>query len=95
MVERPISIITRFNRWSLPTDDMIKDIAKESSALYVVGPEPKKDKNSISRARKYGNYNAVQSMELLDHDYGYVKLSKFREEQDWLVETFGAVKQYG
>lgn len=94
MVERPISIITRFNKSHLPTREMVENIAKESSCVYVVGPEPKRDRGTINQARKYGGFSAIQSISMLDYDYGYVKLSKSEKDIDWVIETFGAVEKY-
>ena len=94
MVEKPISIITRFNQKRLPTPEMIKNIAKESAAVYVVGPLPEKDRNTIRRVKKYGDFNTILSMSMIDYDYGYVKLSKSTKEEDWKISTYGAVEAY-
>ena len=94
LVDRPISIITRFNPKNLPTDEMVKTIAKDSSEVYVVGPIPKNDRNTINQAKKYDNIGTIKSMTLLDSDYGYVKLSKIAKDKDWIINTFGEVKKY-
>lgn len=94
MVEKPISVVTRFNASHLPTNEMIKSIARESSAVYVVGPRPKRDRNTMNQARKYGSFNAVQSISMMDYEYGYVKLSKDVKDSDWSIEIFGAVEKY-
>lgn len=94
MVDRPISIITRFNPKNLPTDDMVDSIARESSGVYVVGPEPKRDKDTIKRIKKYDDFGTIKSMSMMDYDYGYVKLSKSSVDEDWTVETYGAVVKY-
>ena len=92
MVDKPISIITRFNQSNLPTDEMVAKIAKESSAVYVVGTRPTRDRNTINRVKRYGDYGTIKSMSILDSDYGYVKLSKKTFDEQWEVDTFGAVE---
>ena len=94
MVDRPISIITRFNPSNLPSEEMVKRIAQESSAVYVVGPTPSRDRTTINRIKKFDNYGAVRVMTTLDSGYGYVKLSKVSEYDNWIVETGGAVEVY-
>jgi len=92
MLDKPISIITRFNPQNLPTDEMVAKIAKESSAVYIVGTRPTKDRNTINRVKRYGDYGMIKSMLILDSDYGYVKLSKKTSDEQWEINTFGAVE---
>ena len=40
----------------------------------------------------YGDYGTIKSMSILDSDYGYVKLSKKTPDEQWKVNTFGAVE---
>lgn len=94
MVEKPISIISRFNASQLPTGEMVEAIAKESSAVYVVGPTPTKDRRTINQVKKFGNHGTVLSMSMLDYNYGYVKLSKTHKDRDWTVEKYGAVVEH-
>ena len=95
MVDCPISIITRFNLRNLPTEEMVKRISLESSAVYVVGPKPRKDRKTIKQAKRYGDFSTVgTTMTELDFTYGYVKLSKANENDNWTVNTFGAVEKY-
>ena len=94
LVDRPISIITRYNPSNLPTDEMVESIAKESSAVYVVGPISKNDRNTINQVKKYDNFGTIISVSMLDSGYGYVKLSKMPEDKDWSIETYGEVKKY-
>lgn len=94
MVEKPISIITRFNPSNLPTDEMLDNIAKDSSAVYVVGSKARKDREILGKVKKHGDINTVVSISLLDSKYGYVKLSKYSEDEDWQVDIYGAVEKY-
>ena len=48
LVENPISIITRFNNKSLPSEEMVKKIKKTSSIVYVVGA-PSRKSNSLKQ----------------------------------------------
>lgn len=91
MVDKPIAIITRFNPKSLPTVEMLERIAKESSVVYVVGPEPKRDRDTIKRVKKFDDFGTIKSMSMIDYDYGYVKLSKTCNDSDWTIEMYGAV----
>lgn len=94
VVERPISIITRFNRSHLPTEEMIGQIMQESEAVYVIGPVPSKDRNTLKRVKRFEDSSPIRSMDMLDYKYGYVRLSKTSQDQDWSISTYGSVKKY-
>lgn len=92
IVDRPISIITRYNPCNLPTDDMVTRIARESSIVYVVGSRPAKDKNTIRQVKKFGSNSMIKEMTMLDYDFGYVRLVKKTFDEDWIIGTYGAVE---
>ncbi|SEL97101.1 Metal-dependent hydrolase, beta-lactamase superfamily II [Butyrivibrio sp. ob235] len=92
IVDRPISIITRYNPSNLPTDEMVEKIAKESSSVYVVGSRPKKDRSTINIVKKYGDHGTIKTMSMLDADYGYVRIYKKTKDEPWDIETYGAVE---
>ncbi len=92
IVDRPIAIITRFNRAHLPKEDIIKKIGSRSSRIFVVGPEPKRDRELIKKAEKYGG--TMKNVTILGDEYGYVRLYRENCNSDWCVETQGSVREY-
>lgn len=93
LVDKPIAIITRFNRSHLPEDDMIIKIEKHSSKLYVVGPKPKRDRNIKRKSLKSGGM--LKDAWIIDDKYGYVRLYRDNNNCEWSVEVYGSVKEYG
>lgn len=93
LLENPISIITRFNNSHLPTNEMIDKIKQTSSDVYIIGEEPKRDKSTLKDIKKYDKNSLISSVIILDSKYGYVRLTKNDIQEDWQIETFGAVKK--
>ena len=91
LVDNPIAIITRFNRSHLPKDDMIENIRKNSSKLYIVGPEPKNDRNIMLKKLKYAGM--LKDALIIDNKYGYVRLHRDNNSVEWTAEIYGSVKE--
>ena len=91
LVDQPIAIITRFNRSHLPKDDMLQKIKAHACKVFVVGPTPKRDKLLMKSAVKYGG--AINSVSILDYDYGYVRLYREQSNTNWCIETQGCVQE--
>lgn len=92
VVDKPISLITRFNRSYLPTDEMVNRIKEQSQSVYIIGNKPTKDRQTMNEIKKYDKSSSVHSIVMMDAKCGYVKLTKGSEEESWRVEPFGAVE---
>ena len=93
LVDKPISIITRFNPKQLPTNEMINKIKNLSSKTYIVGGQAKKDKKLTTAIRHTNSYNS-SVFSIVDSSVGYVRCLKRRNENKWEIYSFGHVEEY-
>ena len=91
MIEKPISIITRFNPSNLPTEENIDLIKKQSEKVYIIGGESKEDKKTGVKLK--GTESDIRNnIRIIDKKIGLIRLSW--KEKNWKVEKFGEVKEY-
>ena len=90
MMEKPISIITRFNPSRLPKDELLSIIKSLSSKVYVIGGKTIKDRDT-SRLKGLSSYMR-ETIGFIDSKVGIVSLTW--EDSSFSVQSFGAVEEY-
>lgn len=90
----PISIITRFNRFDLPSDEILKKISSKSKETFVIGGKKITDKDQTRNLTKYLNSGIKKRMSINDLRVGFIKLTKDISSQTWDIEKYGSVEKY-
>jgi len=91
LCDKPLSVVTVFNKSvPLPKNSDIDRLRALSQALFVVGEKTKKDRKLENHAKKVLHDVKIKSIPTK------IGLSRFRRsigDDEWTVETFGAVTQ--
>lgn len=91
MVDKPISIITRFNSKSLPTQSAIDKISENSSSTFVLGGLPSILKSHKLKSLKGTIADTLSNISVIDSMVGALRLSWL--DNRWEIEMAGAVKK--
>lgn len=92
LVEKPIAIVTRYNNSHLPKKEVLDKMYNKVSHLFIVGAKPKKDKNLMQIDKKF--HGEIKDAQILESNYGYVRLYKGINDTFWNIDTYGAVEEY-
>ena len=92
IVEKPISIITRFNPKELPRQDAIDEIKANSSKVFILGESSKKKSVQKEGHSLKGTYDSlISDFVRIDTKLGIVSLAW--NNNKWEIQKFGAVEE--